>query len=235
MILRIMRAVSFHPWGSIRADGNRRSASLQQIIDNVWTQDPFSANINLFVAGGGVLWAPVVVRGQGIKTPDRVASIGIEPGDIIGWLASRQPPMNKRIMTEKGLMNPLVVDITDQLLSGAQQKSEALEVLYDNRFTITFDLTRMGEFLLESLRASQKLIIKPQTRWYWPQVVLEDLDGSIKTVHSHIDPPSRVISVSARLGAGAGHEVPEGYWRPKLASTTSEWISVKWIRPLSAI
>jgi len=60
--MRIMRYVSFQPWGSVRADGNRRVHTIQRIVDQIWAPDPHAANLSHFVAGSGVLWSPVLIN-----------------------------------------------------------------------------------------------------------------------------------------------------------------------------
>ncbi|KAF8637396.1 hypothetical protein AX17_002891 [Amanita inopinata Kibby_2008] len=238
--LRIMRYVSFHPWGSIRADGNRRRAIYKQIIDKLWVPDPFAAHIKMFVAGAGVLWIPVLVRGSHIKTPDRLASSGMEPGEVIGWLATRQPPLHKRRMDTLEMYNPLRIDVTDALRQRLNSQSvdsadSTLEVMYDCRFVVRFDLAKMPRNLateiMEPLKQTEVNII-PHTRWYWPQVVHLKSDEQ-NVLHSDIATGNREIFPFVK--ADEEPDDHELYWKRRDKPVVSDWIHVKWIRPLTAI
>ncbi|KAF7363925.1 ATP-bind-3 domain-containing protein [Mycena sanguinolenta] len=68
LVLRIMRYLSFHAWGSLRADADRRQKSVDQLVQNLWVPDPFAAKIAPFVAGGGVWWMPAVVGEKTLET-----------------------------------------------------------------------------------------------------------------------------------------------------------------------
>ncbi|KAF8891234.1 PP-loop family-domain-containing protein [Infundibulicybe gibba] len=142
MILRIMRYVSFHPWGSVRADGNRRQASIQQIIEKLWTPNPFRSGIKCF-----------------IKTPERVNNAGVAEGETIGWLASRQPPLSRYKMEQQGIKNPLRLDITkficDAITAWQSGTGEATAtVLYDCRFLVEFDLSKIPGSIVADLLSS---------------------------------------------------------------------------------
>ncbi|TFK76242.1 adenine nucleotide alpha hydrolases-like protein, partial [Pluteus cervinus] len=233
MLLRIMRYVSFHPWGSLRADGNRRRSSLHQIIGNLWNPNPFDSGLSLFVAGGGVLWSPVIFREGKIKTYERVNNIGIGPGDTPAWLASRQPPIHKRAMAIADRPNPLVLDITDDLLWQISNRASASwEVLYDFRFLLHFDLDKIPQPLIEAIQSGARIIIRPYTRWYWPHVLSESGESST-LIHSHLQPSTS----DTGLGESANvlSENPRHCWKPSKPSLESGWITTKWIRPLADV
>ncbi|KAF8643880.1 hypothetical protein AX16_008896 [Volvariella volvacea WC 439] len=240
MVLRIMRYVSFHGWGSLRADANRRRSSVQQVIERLWDLDP-NSDKSMFVAGGGVLWMPVLVRDGRIKTPDRLKNSGIERGDVIAWLASRQPPLKKRILTERNVDNPLEVDVTQLLAEQLKSTSaiEPIEVLYDCRFLVRFNLGQVSEQvqseLAHALESGWKAQVKTHTRWYWPRVVLIRGEGdleSIRVLHSQILGPERsVMQPTETEDQTTNHH--KRYWRPRDRLIDSGWITIDWVRPLS--
>ncbi|KAF8350504.1 hypothetical protein F5887DRAFT_1058581 [Amanita rubescens] len=148
LILRVMRYVSFYPWGSIRADGKRKRSMRDQILKRLWSLNPFENGRGPFVAGGGVLWTPVLVNGTRIKTPDRIARTGVGEGETIAWLASRQPPMKMRQMDGEKVFNPLHIDATETIKQKLEDISSgssplAVDLLYDCRFLVRLHLTKL--------------------------------------------------------------------------------------------
>ncbi|KAG6335031.1 hypothetical protein ID866_4057 [Astraeus odoratus] len=155
IVLRVMRYVSFHPWGSIRADGDRRRASIHRIMKHLWSHDPEPALLKKFTAGGGVLWTPVLYhRGKRLKTVHHAQHRG--DGDF-AWLASRIPPFFKNPQEGAGSASRLMVDLTEQfnmaLSTPENNTSHAMvfEVLYDCRFLLRFDLRQMPKHVRTAL------------------------------------------------------------------------------------
>lgn len=231
MVMRILRYVSFQPWGSVRADGNRRRNSIQDIVNYIWTPDPQAHNIPFLVAGSGVLWRPVVIRGSAdsngrdrITVPkSNLASVSLKEGDRFGWLATRQPPYDKRIRyTPDGKQqeDPLHVDLTDTLNKAQQEGNtrQPLEILYDCRFILRFDLAKMPSDIRVSLAVGRsKILVEPRTRWYWPHVLWSR--------------PGRPDDNIAMV-----QDAQEKHWvSPQLAEgEKSDWISIEFIRTLDA-
>jgi tRNA(Ile)-lysidine synthase len=230
MIMRIMRYVSFQPWGSIRADGNRRISSIQRIVDMIWAPDPHSADTRRLAAGSGVLWTPVIIRSNSVGRKILKATIpdvNLGAGDKFGWLASRQPPFHKNIRAIGDASNPLTFNLTDQLRQLSDRLKEergnertarrTLEILYDCRFLLRFDVTKMPPEIDMSLRESRsQILVEPYTRWYLPHVVWQRPGDSINlaVMNDAVQEPSRVL------------KIPKG----KL----SGWITMNWIRTLNA-
>lgn len=233
LVLRVMRYASFHPWGSVRADGNRRRTSLDQIKDKLWNPDPFAAGIKMFVAGGGILWTPVVVRNNNIKTPDRIRQNGIRAGENFAWLASRQPPLNRERMKEIGIENPLQRDITGALAEGIAKGDEILEILWDCRFVVRFNFSRIPRDIVAAITSpseDEKIVIHPQTRWYWPRVVRERGEVS-QLLHSEVEDTTSKSLLD-------GHQEEEDhtiYWKPREKGLSADWIDVRWIRSLGSL
>jgi hypothetical protein len=234
-----MRYVSFHPWGSIRADGNRRRKSIQQIVDKIWNPDPFGSGIKMFVAGGGVLWTPVLMNGESIQTPNQLGQFRIQPGETVGWLASRQPPLHRDKMEARGMINPLQLDVTELLTAGiAANKekgtgTESLEVLYDCRFLLRFNLTRIPENIATAIMVPQtdeRILIQPTTRWYWPKVVWQRSVNAV-VLHSVVRQDRNRLKV---WGGTKEHDYRQ-YWTRKDTVVSAGWIDIEWIRSSSAI
>jgi len=207
----------------------------EQIIKKLWAPDPFKDGIGMFVAGGGILWTPVLVRGNLIKTPERLARSGPGFDEVVGWLASRQPPINKRVMEARMMPNPLRVDITERLKRGLSESTQDIvDVLWDCRFLIRFNLSKMPPHLREDLAnpASQnRMFILPNTRWYWPKAVFQQ--GEKETMlHSDVADSQHPL-----LFMKAENDVQQSraYWRRYDKPVVSDWIHMEWIRPLTAI
>lgn len=230
MVLRIMRYVSFQPWGSVRADGNRRKSSIQQIVDKIWTPDPRSAKIRHFTAGGGVLWSPAVIRGDlthhrdATRCPDlRIDTIDLAAGDRFGWLASRQPPFHKNTRAKGHGSDPLTFDLTDQLRQAGNEVAQnheatkTLEILYDCRFLLRFDVTSMPPEIGVSLAVGRsQILVRPRTRWYQPEVVWQVPGRTVVLAH---------ISDESQVGGEPLHISSNGLLN---------WIRMYWIRTLDA-
>ncbi|KAF8629989.1 hypothetical protein AX15_003161 [Amanita polypyramis BW_CC] len=232
LALRVMRYVSFFPWGSTRADGNRRKKMREQIFEKLWTPDPFGAGLGMFVAGGGVLWIPVLVRGGKIKTPERVGRAGVGPNEVIGWLASRQPPLNKRTMQDRNMHNPLRIDVTEMLKKklGEGCSGSTVDVLYDCRFLVRFHRTKIPLDVFNDLTGSERVRIHilPHTRWYLPKVVLEKGDD-LRVLYSDIAEDKNLFPFML------SDRDPKSYWERSDRAVVSDWIQVEWIRPLTAL
>lgn len=233
MVLRIMRYASFHPWGSARADGNRRKSSISQIVEKLWS--PNFIQSRLFVAGGGVLWTPVVVRGDSIKTPDRVLASSIREDETFGWLASRQPPLHRRQQEARGLLNVLEIDVTHKIADAMRQQRlggpPVVNILYDSRFLVTFDLEKIPDLSAARIlypQSDERIWIYPSTRWYWPKIVWKS-EKECAIIHSKIDEKRGAVL----LGRQPGTEGDINHWQNEPVS--ANWIKIEWIRSLDAL
>lgn len=230
-ILRIMRYVSFHAWGTLRADGNRRKSSLDRIIENLWTPDPFSAGIQPFVAGGGVFWQPVLVGGSNMmRIPSGFARPG--PSELVGWLASRQPPVSPTRMERIGMYNPLRIDVTEDLREKLHKKhknpGQVLEVLWDCRFLIKMDIDKIPDKIVQGiLDVNQRVMILPNTRFYWPKIVFERREKQEMLLHSTLSVPEQGVA-KLDLDMMAKWKVV------RIDEATADWIRSEWIRSIAA-
>ncbi|KAI6109663.1 hypothetical protein F5141DRAFT_1215155 [Pisolithus sp. B1] len=174
MVLRVLRYISFHPWGSTRADGNRRRAGIQRIMNHLWPVAPPAISPRKFTAGAGVLWTPVLYsHNKGIKA----CRLGQPDSAQSAWLASRLPPFSKNPQEGAGSASRLSVDLTKQFVLAYAASRHVLQVLYDCRFLVGFNLTQMPSHMRNALDNvhDQPISIKilPHTDYFWPKVVLQ--------------------------------------------------------------
>jgi len=187
----------------------------------------------MFVAGGGVLWTPVLVKGTKIKTPDRFARRGSTAGEAVAWLASRQPPIKLTEIDEKNLFNPVRIDVTEALNQKLEDMSSGsssptVDLLYDCRFLVRFDVTKMPSWVISELQNQARISIWPQTRWFWPKVVLGD---ESLVLHSDVAEHGEFFAFLQISGSDGGNK----YWKRAERVVASDWIHVEWVRPLSRI
>ena len=209
---------------------------MDQIIAKIWNPNPFAAKIKMFVAGGGVLWMPVTIQGDRIKTPDRIFATGIGRNEIFGWLASRQPPLSRGNTEARGLTNALRIDVTQQLFNALEKWRNGVplvtQVLYDCRFLLHFNIEKIpGDLAGRLLRNETRIMIYPSTRWYWPKVV-EEQDGTTEVLHSKIGDDHLRPLFPNKMRDSNDHV---RYWVPKEVDVSSQWIKIEWIRSLGAI
>ena len=215
-VIRILRAISFYPWGSLQSEAGRRQLSLKQIITKLWNPDPFTAGIKPFVAGGGVLWKPVVYRRGKIKDVTRVSDLLSD--DTVAWLASRQPRIAKD--------SPLFRDITNLLVNGldfwkTNNGPDYVEVLFDCRFLVSFRLPHIPIEVLSALMLGRgKLLLEASSRWYSPLVLYQGHDTA------------RIIHSLVSDDFSGAHSWDNKSMEEKVCV---DWIVIKFIRTLDAI
>nr|GAT44031.1 predicted protein [Mycena chlorophos] len=235
-VLRIMRYVSFFAWGTVRADANRRRSSLQRIISALFTDDPFQSGA--FVAGGGVVWTPVVVTNNRIRFGIRNHAPPPRDGDIYGWLASRQVPFMEARLRQLNMPNVLKIDITERMRQRLVVRDtvpkQTLEVLWDCRFLLKIDIDRVPDDLARKvLMHGAQLWIYPHSRWFWPKVVHLNARGDYAsgvTLHSTLSVPENGL---VRLDRDVMEKWPQAYNRD-VEEVTTDWVQTEWIRSLSA-
>lgn len=173
LVLRAMRYVSFHPWGSLRADGNRRKSSIQRVIDTLWR----STGAPPFTVGGGVLWQPAIFSAKRqLRVGTQCYDLQLYPGERRAWIVSRLPAVPYHALETSALSSKLDVDITERLVTAMSSGNDSLEVLFDCRFLVRFDLSQIPEELVGALQNYKEtevnIRIRPRTKFYWPKVLL---------------------------------------------------------------
>lgn len=223
-----------------------------------------------------MLWIPVSVDsteatpscldvGGRIKrpNPDDIASGRARLGrGVTGWIATRQPPHRPEKMREYGLEDTLNVDLTDTLKRGLVDWNggkgsgpQVIEVLWDCRFLVRFDLAKMPKRIADMILAqgqlgSPKVAIRWWTKYYFPKVVLTPSNGQVAwsetedkevVLHSNIDShtPSLLFSLKPdakekSVSNATMNRYKAGGAMGNTPLITSNWISAFWIRILDA-
>lgn len=233
MIMRILRYISPKPWGSLRADGNRRIGSIQRLVDTIWAPPSEEGPPPFMVAGSGVIWRSAWVY-EGYS--DRSSRLHIPrskdswmrrrgEGDRLAWLASRQPPYEKRVRHHPDgspLEDTLYMDLTDilsQARQNAQTIKDGLEVLYDCRFLIRFNIAKMPSEIGMSLSVGRsKVVIEARTRWFYPQILWRRPGRDDEHLGAVMDESNRQV-MEHRLN---------------MDKKRTEWISIEFIRTMDA-
>ncbi|KAF9789896.1 hypothetical protein BJ322DRAFT_1208867 [Thelephora terrestris] len=205
IVIQILRFVSPHPWGSPRAEGSRKLASLDRIVSILFNHcsDKISGKRIAFSAGSHVLWTPVYIKPDGqVKREKPASSRG---GWTEGWIASRLPPYTCAI----GSLG-LDIDITSLILN-KRPSGNRVEVLYDNRFILSFDPHAIPEKVFERLRTpsgEHRLVVTATGKYFLPRLVLRSSNGDdiIREIGASDTTPEvgSVVTVSGSDGHSPG-------------------------------
>ncbi|KAK0196573.1 PP-loop family-domain-containing protein [Armillaria mellea] len=214
VVLRILRYVSPHPWGSLRSTNMRRRRSLEHILFKL-NSDPYVTQN--FVAGSGVKWSSVIFDRDGVRALPKMSKR--EPGQLVGWIASRQPPTQKQLDFIEP--NPLYYDVTASLRKAFSSGNPSWTLLYDCRFAVRFDITAMPSLIAELLRFPDTQIVVIPTDLFHPRVVFKRAGVDDEVLHS-------LVTLDERTKL-PGHEHPV----PPQTAIVSSWISIHWIRPFA--
>ena len=260
VVLRILRYVSYHPWGSLRAQARRSRYALNQLVSQLWNPDLFQSSEDLmptpFTAGAGVLWTPVVVDarqkgtnfldiGGRIKRP-KTADLG---DGIIGWMATREPPLEK-IDNHYGSRNHLNMDLSS-ILKPALEKwdegkgggSAVVEFLWDCRFLFQFDLAKMPHdikyIVLNSQARSRRLAIRIWSRYIYPKIIImpprEDCarrrSRRENLIHNKIE-THKPSALYSFLQREEDESKPKQQWHGDPKIVNAPWIKSTAIRPI---
>lgn len=207
-IYRVVRYVSPYPWGSPKAELGRRKASVQRLVAHLWdSQHLRSQNNSSLCVGSGVLWKLVATTN---KRPCN------DETQNLAWIAFRQPPPRSGHSLNRS--SPLVLDITDEIIQHRNNGNvlPCLDVLFDGRFLIRFQVEKLPKPILESFSDGGRLIVDTRQIWATPQVTHVH-GGEVVILHTHTDDSTPSIKI---------HAGP---------SIRSDWISSHYIRSLSAI
>lgn len=178
---------------------------------------------------------------------------------VLGWMATRQPPHRPEKMREYGLEDSLNVDLTKTLREGLKAWDEGkgsgpqfVEVLWDCRFLIRFDLEKMPQnvknMLLQDESDKPRLAVRWWTKYYYPKIVLVPENGQVAwaegedrevVLHSNIDSHKAPMLLALRPDTKKtvsttmlNKRYKEGKTRGNTPLIASDWISTAWIRTL---
>lgn len=156
-------------------------------------------------AGSHVWWRPLPVKCVS-ATVDNVSH-----GEIT-WLAQRQPP------SLASAARFFSVEIKKELLDWRDKRvGKTTEVLFDRRFVIRIDPEKVPQNILDDLSLGSKVVIEPSQHWFLPEVMLRGEENA-EPVHTHVNWPYDWRK----------------FWHRK-SEVYSNWISIEYIRPISAI
>ena len=143
LVSRVLRYVSSHPWGSTRAQGKGSSSLYNTAMAKITDAD---LPRRTFASGAAVMFVPgAVVRDGSFRQS--------EPREVSrrAWRAQKAPPYSReRLHTDK-ISDSMVVDLTPRLL-GWREEEPYPTVLYDNRFLVKFDMSRIPQKVLALLK-----------------------------------------------------------------------------------
>lgn len=219
LMLRILRYVSYEPWGSLRSEVGRRQKSLTSLVKRLWDEQALRTRSNIsFTVGSGVWWKPAfVTKSQLLRTVVKAL-----PLSELGWYAARHPSINS---PDVFLPDPLRYNMTDKLKDGraaweAKEGPDTLEFLYDRRFLIRFQLDKMPQDLYDALKLNGGVVIKPRSPWFLPEISFKQ-NKKFTVLHTEI---KREQFTWVRE------------WGTKTyIDTVSDWITIVYIRPISAL
>ena len=219
LVLRMLRYVSYEPWGSIRSEAGRRQKSVNRLLKVLWDEPGIHSRKNIsFTVGSGVWWRTAfVTKGHLLRTVVRTF-----PTKDLMWFAARHPSIR---CPDAPVSDNLRILMTDTLRAGrmaweAKEGPDTLELLFDRRFLIRFRLDKMPEELFDALKGNGGVVIKPRSPWFLPEINFKQ---------------NKVFTVLHTL---IKHErfFWEREWGTKTyIDTESDWITIECIRPLSSL
>lgn len=212
VVRRILRYVSPHPWGHVLAEASGSRETLRAIADAI--RSPFNSDSlpSSFTKGAKVWWRPVYLHGNR-------AAFGFTPSKgyvpRLGWLAQRERQWSEERRNVIGAPDPLVVDITYELRA-AYAKSSTVDVTYDRRVFIRFDMKRCPPNLARSILLPESSIhIVSATQFSLPQVILR------------VEDSQEIILADFRW-----KEHNRIAWIPKQSLVDAPWVHMHTIRSL---
>jgi tRNA(Ile)-lysidine synthase len=219
LVLRMLRYVSYEPWGSPRSEVGRRQKSLDRLLRTLWDDKSLRTRKSIsFTVGSGVWWKPALVtKSQLLRTV-----VNTYPINDLTWYAARHPSINSPTAPPT---DPLRIVMTDKLRSGrvaweANEGPKALELLWDRRFLICFRLDKMPPELFGELKTNGGVVIKPRSPWFLPEINFKQ-NKEYTVIHTEIKRDQFTW---------------EREWGTKhYKDTVSDWITIEYIRPISSV
>lgn len=219
LVLRMVRYVSYEPWGSRRSEVGRRQESVKRLIRNLWDAESLRNRKNIsFTVGSGVWWKPAfVTKHHLLRTVIQTFPIK----DLV-WFASRHPSIKS---PDAPVSDILRFPMTDELRAGrmaweAKKGPKSMEFLWDRRFLICFRLDKMPQELSDALKTNGGVVVKPRSPWFLPEIRFKQ-NKEFTVLHTKIKP---------------GPFTWQREWGTKhYKDTESDWITIEYIRPLSSL
>jgi tRNA(Ile)-lysidine synthase len=219
LVLRILRYVSYEPWGSIRSEAGRRQKSVIRLLKVLWDAQALRTRSNIsFTVGSGVWWKPAfVTKNHLLRTVVKKL-----PFEDLMWFASRHPSIHS---PQAPPSDELRILMTDKLREGrvaweAGKGPDTLEVLFDRRFLIRFHLDKMPEGLFKELQERGGVVIDKRSPWHLPEVSFKH---------------SKVYSVIHTLIQRERFTWEREWGTKTYIDTDSDWVTINYIRPISSL
>lgn len=216
LLYRIVRYVSPEPWGSPKAELGRRKASMARLWEHLSSFEQHrSRNSSSICVGSGVWWRLVTTVNGRLRSEVRKA----DPTNL-AWIALRQPQSRLHKVPDvcRFEITRTILEARNAWLT--QNKSSLLEMVFDNRFLLQFSLDKIPTSLVESLERDERIVVEPRGIWLIPQVKCFSVKG-LNVIHT--DVKHGPFSVDLQLGSEHYHNIK------------SDWITMEYFRPLSAI
>ncbi|KZT39274.1 hypothetical protein SISSUDRAFT_985153 [Sistotremastrum suecicum HHB10207 ss-3] len=163
VLLRVLRYISPFPWGSPHAEARRKTRSLKNLADRIWSPSSLVAR-QPFTQGAMVMWTPVDVLNVSGRV--RFTNKTREPLNN-GWLASRLPP------SRQYGSGSLDEDITGNVRKALVANIAVLELLWDCRYIIKIRPSLLSHPVRVSLlEGGSTMVVSTQGRYLQPEVVV---------------------------------------------------------------
>ena len=166
VVLKIMRYISPFPWGSIKAEAGRRTRSIEKLLQHIWSAQQTSPCA--VTVGGHVLWSPIRISKNG-EMRHRNAQEDWSHLQL-AWLASRLPA-SRHISLHQ--------DITDLIRNAIADKTEPVDLLWDNRFRFRFKVSRLDPTYVDSIvKEGARVAIRPFGPYSIPEVTISSKENT---------------------------------------------------------
>ena len=119
------------------------------------------------------------------------------------------------------------------MASNLEAGNPTLEYLYDCRFLITFDLTRLPSEIVRILRQPEEgegLWLTPYAKWIWPRLVWRRPGQKDVELHAKITMKTPSPPFDDQLNLLSK---PEVKWRA-IQMTEAPWVKAEFVRALSS-
>lgn len=205
LLFRISRYISPEAWGNPRAELGRRKSSVERLRQHISA----SSNIDTSICvGSHVWWRPLSLTKKGMRATVDKASL-----DEIVWLSQRQPPAVKSA-TE---FSSFEID-KEHLMRRDKRMCMGTEALFDRRFVIRIHPEKVPQDIMSALSSGCKVVIEPSQQWFLPEIILRG-EKADQLVHTCVAWPYDWRKM----------------FRYRRDEVVSDWATIDYIRPISAI
>jgi hypothetical protein len=156
--------------------------------------------------GSHVWWRPL----SATKHSVRANNVSV---DKIFWIAGRQPPP----VTSADSFSHFELE-KEFSMWRAKQANTKTELLFDRRFIIRIHPAKVPQNIVSALSSGSKVVTEPSKQWFLPEIILRGKNAD-QLLHTHVTWPYD--------------------WRKRFRyrrdEVVSDWATIEYARPLSAI